>query len=519
MAEERFARLQELFHAASALPPGQRREYLESVCGGDDSLRDETLALVDAWEAGEDRLAAEVQSAASTLEREGLGGGRIGPYQILRELGAGGMGVVYLALRDDDVYRKRVAIKVATLPGGREQARLTTERQILATLEHPGIARLIDGGTTDLGRPYLVMEYVEGEPIDKYCDRLQLGTEERIELFRAVCDAVHYAHQNLVVHRDLKPGNILVTGSGEPKLLDFGIAKLLAPDVGAGQPLTATGLRPMTPEYASPEQVRGQPVTTASDVYSLGVVLYELLTGRVPFRLKGQPLEAVERAITDRDPVRPSSIAPQGRRLRGDLDNIVLVAMNKSPVKRYASALQLSEDLRRHLQGEPVIARRPTWSYLAGKFVGRNRVGLGIAAAFIALILGFAVNRAKLASDLEAERDLARRETQTAESISAFLQDLFRASHPGTADSDTARQLMDRAVVEARSQLRDEPEARAALLETLASVYANQGAYDKAEPLLAEALGLREARFGPASAQASSTREALDRMRATARSR
>jgi serine/threonine protein kinase/tetratricopeptide (TPR) repeat protein len=541
MDPDRFARLQELFHAALALSPGERRAYLEAASGGDRALVDEALLLLASAEEGADRLEEDVRVAAAALARDAGSGRRIGPYRVLRELGEGGMGVVYLAVRDDDAYRKRVAIKVASAAGGRQEARFVQERQILAALEHPGIARLLDGGSTESGRPYLVMEYVEGEPIDLYCDRCELTIAARLKLFRLVCQAVQHAHQGLVVHRDIKPGNILVTASGEPKLLDFGIAKLLSPDpLADGPPLTGTGLRPMTPDYASPEQVRGAPVTTAADVYSLGVVLYELLAGRRPFRLTDKPLHDIARLIADAEPGKPSAVVtkpveaaggqdaarrkstpeeiarargtdPKGlrRRLRGDLDNIVLKAMSKAPSRRYESALQLSEDLRRHLEDEPVLARPPTWTYLAGKFARRNRLGLAVAVAFTVLVVGFAANRARLAAELAQERDLAQRETAAARRASVFLQDLFRASDPAKADSITARELLDRAVEHTRVELEDEPGAQATLFETLGSVYGNLGLYEKSAPLLEDALRIRSLTFGASSLEAAASLESL----------
>lgn len=357
---------------------------------------------------------------------------RIGSYRILRELGRGGMGMVYLAVRDDDKFHKRVAIKVIRKGMDTEDIlkRFDQERQLLGAMNHPNIARLLDGGKTDDGRPFFVVEYVEGLALDKHCDSHRLKISERLDLFRIVCSAVHYAHQNLVVHRDLKPSNILVTSAGDVKLLDFGIAKLLNPDLVAfTQTPTAPELRLMTPEYASPEQVRGDPLTTASDVYSLGVLLYELLTGHRPYRIKTRVLQEVVRVICEVEPERPSAAvtrveevpdptsAPASgaqtatrtlgpaevsrtregrpdrlrRRLAGDVDNIVLKAMRKEPQRRYASALALSEDLKRHLDGMPVDARPDSLPYRARKFIARNRLGVGAAAAiFLALTIGLA---------------------------------------------------------------------------------------------------------------------------------
>ena len=352
-------------------------------------------------------------------------GQRVGPYRLIREIGRGGMGTVYLAVRSDDVFQKRVAIKI--LDRGTHSAsivgRFRTERQILASLEHPNIAGLLDGGTTPDGSPYFAMEYVEGQPISDFCESRPLDTTGRLQLFRKVCGAVQYAHQNLIIHRDIKPANVLVTADGTPKLLDFGIAKLLNPELGAhALAPTMIGAQLMTPEYASPEQVRGEPVTTATDVYSLGVLLYELLTGQPPYRLNSRAPAEVARVVCEAVPVRPSTVvttiryvpaagdavtqadrgaSPGGlristgpraavdterlrRRLAGDLDTIVLKALSKEPSRRYASVDQFSEDIHRHLRGLPVIARKDTLGYRASKFVHRNR------AAVVAGVLTFA---------------------------------------------------------------------------------------------------------------------------------
>ncbi len=380
---------------------------------------------------------------------------RIGDYRVLRELGRGGMGMVYLAVRDDDRFHKRVAIKVIRKGMDSEDIlkRFDQERQVLGAMNHPNIARLLDGGQTDDGRPFFVVEYVEGLPLDKHCDTHRLKISERLDLFRTVCAAVHYAHQNLVVHRDLKPSNILVTSAGEVKLLDFGIAKLLNPDLLAfTQAPTAPELRLMTPEYASPEQVRGDPLTTASDVYSLGVLLYELLTGHRPYRIKTRVLQEVVRVICEVEPERPSAAVtrveevpdPTGtagpgaatatrtlgpvevsrtregrperlrRRLTGDIDNIVLMAMRKEPQRRYASALALSEDLQRHLNGHPVDARPDSPIYRARKFIVRNRVSVAAAAAIaLALAIGLA--------GMTWQRNLAVQERDRADRIAGGM--------------------------------------------------------------------------------------------------
>ena len=341
---------------------------------------------------------------------------------MLREIGHGGMGQVYLAVRADDEYKKRVALKIVKRGMGTQNIvrRFRNERQILAGLDHPNIAKLLDGGTTEDGLPYFVMEYVEGKPITDYCDDRKLSTVERLKLFRQVCAAIQYAHQNLVVHRDIKPSNILVTDEGIPKLVDFGIAKLLNPDLsGLTLNPTATAMRLMTPEYASPEQVRGENITTASDVYSLGVVLYELLTGHRPYRVKNRLPHEILRIVCEGEPEKPSTavsrveevstrdgshtitLTPEvvsrtregepeklRRKLRGDLDNIVMMAMRKEPQRRYTTVNQLSEEVRRHLEGMPVVARKDTWAYRAEKFVKRNKVIIAAAVLIAATLLG-----------------------------------------------------------------------------------------------------------------------------------
>ena len=368
---------------------------------------------------------------------------RVGPYRLIREIGHGGMGTVHLGVRDDDAFQKRVAIKV--LKRGMDSdaivRRFRHERQILAGLEHPNIAGLLDGGTTPDGLPYFAMEYVEGQPIVEYCDAGRMDTTARLQLFRLVCAAVQHAHQNLIVHRDIKPANVLVTTDGTPKLLDFGIAKLLNPEL-AGHTLapTAAGLQLMTPEYASPEQVRGEPVTTATDIYSLGVLLYELLTGRLPYRLTSRTAADIARVVCESVPVRPSTAVTQlpdsgptagtrdaakgassqasaaydtlrtahgdllRRRLAGDLDNIVLKALSKEPARRYASVDQFSEDVRRHLAGLPVIARKDTLGYRTAKFVRRNRAIVIAATLTLLALIGGLIGTAWQARVAREER-------------------------------------------------------------------------------------------------------------------
>ena len=383
---QRWQQVKAVLSHALELDTGPRRSYLDSACANDAELRAEIDLLLDHQvDTGDDAIEQCASDAAARLrlnEAAAKEGARIGPYRILGELGHGGMGAVYLAERDDEHYRQQVAIKLIKpgLGGDIIRKRFRNEMQILAELSHPNIARLLDGGETVDRVPYLVMEHVEGRPIDVFCDEKQLPIDERLKLFSTVCAAVQYAHQHLVIHRDIKPGNILVNEEGLPKLVDFGIAKLLDQD---RTDATATAMPFMTPDYASPEQVRGTAVTTATDIYSLGVVLFELLTGRRPYRLKSGVAHEVAKAICEEEPRRPST---SQRRLHADLDNIVLMAMRKEPERRYATAEQFAEDIRRHLSGLPVRARPATLGYRAGKFVRRHKVGVA-AAALITLTL------------------------------------------------------------------------------------------------------------------------------------
>ncbi|MBV8199634.1 MAG: serine/threonine protein kinase, partial [Acidobacteria bacterium] len=403
-AARRWRRLDQLFGEASEIPAPDREEWLSGLPPEDQPLAAELRSLLSAHDRGGDFLQAAVDQAERALGGEPdaeLLGKRIGAYRLERLLGRGGMGAVYLAERADLAFRQRVAIKLLpwALASPESRHRFLLERQTLARLEHPNIARLLDGGETADGLPYLVMEYVDGEPIDRFCQRHDVDLVRRLRLFREVCGAVEHAHRNLVVHRDLKPANILVTASGEVKLLDFGIAKLLpgaeTDDVVAR---TIAGRQLLTPLFASPEQVRGEPVTTATDVYALGLLLFRLLVGAHPYRFATESPVEVVRVVCDQPPPRPSIAATAGtaglslpalrRRLRGDLDNIVLKALRKEPERRYASVEALSADLRRHLEQLPVRARPDTPGYRAAKFARRHRVGLGAAVLIAASLLG-----------------------------------------------------------------------------------------------------------------------------------
>jgi serine/threonine protein kinase len=437
--------LKDIFHAAVELASPDREAFLAGQCAGNDELHHEVSALLTAHESAGDFIqqSAFVDVGLATGDDSNrsaaITGQQIGSYRIISELGHGGMGTVYLAARADESFDKRVALKLIKR-GMDSQAivkRFVMERQILANLDHPNIARLIDGGTTGDNLPFFVLEYVEGTTITHYCDLHKLNTIERVKLFRQVCAAVQFAHQNLIVHRDLKPSNILVTKDGTPKLLDFGIAKLLSGSTPVEA--TATIARVLTPEYASPEELRGLPVTTSSDVYSLGVVLYELLSGHRPYNFENRSPEELARKITTSQPIKPSvvitrtetkgqtkdverhSVTPEAisrtrdgnidklrRRLVGDLDNILLKALRKEPERRYASVQEFSEDLRRHLEGLPVHARPDTLSYRTSKFITRHKAGVAAAAVVLLTLMSATIITGWQARVARRERDKAQ---------------------------------------------------------------------------------------------------------------
>ncbi|HEU4564502.1 MAG TPA: serine/threonine-protein kinase [Gemmatimonadaceae bacterium] len=533
LTPERRRRIEEIFDAVLDAPAPERDTLLDAACAGDAALRDEVLSLLAAHEVESPALEEIVRRAAADLVDGAALAERIGPYRLERELGRGGMGLVYLAERADGHYRRRVAIKLVrgSIDRPELRRRFEAERRILAALDHPNIAHLLDGGITRDGTPYLVMEYVNGLPVDEYCDRMRLTIGERLRLFATIARAVHHAHRNLVVHRDLKPSNILVAADGTPKLLDFGIAKILDPGlIDSTLPLTGTGMRLMTPEYASPEQVRGEPVTTASDVYSLGVVLYELLTGHRPFRHDGRPGFELERQILEREPTRPSALiarargeAPEGgwsagrasqarraspqrlrRQLAGDLDRMVLMALRKEPERRYASAEQMAEDVERYLAGQPVVAHTDSRWYRARMFVRRHRMetlAVGIITLSLAGGGGAAAWQARLAGRERDRAEAALARTQAAlresQAVSAFIIDLFEASDPSEARGDTvtARDLLARG--ERRiAELSAEPAAQARMLDAVGLVYENLGMYERAQAHMERALALRRRAHG-----------------------
>ena len=514
MTPQRWRRLREVLDGVFELPPGERQEFIDLACDGDRELQLELESLIRSHESAGtflDLPAARLEAPADLREAAGevaTPPARIGGYQVLDTLGQGGMGTVYLATRADGAYRQQVAVKVlqGALVTAETVRRFRSERQILANLEHPAIAKLLDGGSTRDGRPFLVMEYVDGVPIDRFCRERALAVDKRLELFCKVCRTVHFAHQNLVVHRDLKPGNILIDERGEPKLLDFGIAKLLAPETFPQTLVpTAPGAMPMTPEYASPEQVNGDVITTASDVYTLGVLLYELLAGRRPYPLERRDPRQVAQAISRQPLKRPSTAARRsgkrqlGRRLKGDLDNIVIMALSEEPQRRYGSAEQLARDVERHLSGLPVRARGDSFLYRAGKFAGRHKLGvataLGVFGLLMSFLLALLVQRGKILD----ERDRAAE-------VSDFLVELFEIPDPHHARGEKvlASDLLRKGAREIGWQLEDRPAVQAELLHTMGRSYMGLGLFDEAETLLTSALDLRRRLYGTEHPVASS---------------
>jgi serine/threonine protein kinase/tetratricopeptide (TPR) repeat protein len=437
---ERWKQVETIFEEVLEIPPGERSPFLERTCAGDEELRHEVDSLLESHGGAGTFLdnSDPFFSKEDLTENDSFlqSGTTIDHYRIVREIGRGGMGAVYLAERADAEYEKQVAIKLIKRGMDTDSVlrHFRNERQILASFDHPNIARLFDGGTTGGGLSYFVMEYVEGVPIDEYCNKHALSIGERLKLFREVCAAVSYAHRHLVIHRDIKRTNILVTAEGIPKLLDFGIAKILQQGDGAQPLATMTGLRLMTPEYASPEQIRGEAVTTASDVYSLGIILYELLTGSSPYRFTSRAPRDVERAITEQEPTRPSTAVLESNRnsaianrksLRGDLDNIVLMALRKEPERRYASVEQFSEDIRRHLEARPVLARKDTIGYRAAKFVRRNKAVVAAASLLFVSLLGGIITTTWEAHRARVQEAAARRQETLAKAEKARAERRF----------------------------------------------------------------------------------------------
>jgi len=536
-----LTRLEQVFHAALERDPREREAFVRDECV-DADLERQVLDLLRAETGASEFLNAQTHRPIVEILSTEQPGDRIGAFRLVRRIGQGGMGSVWLADRADGSFEQQVAIKVIRTGIDTEGVlrRFHRERQMMARLRHPAIAQVVDGGATESGRPYLVMEYVSGLPLDRYCDANRLDVPSRLDLFRRVCAGVHCAHQHLIAHRDLKPSNILVTHDGNPKLLDFGIAKVLAAD--ADDPLeTSAGDRLLTPRYASPEQVRGETVTVASDVYSLGVVLFELLTGRSPYDTADGALAALAQSICETPPPRPSRVVQiMGSResdatradtrrvcrvLDGDLDTIVLKAIQKEPERRYSSVEQFSEDIARFRRGLPVLAQRSTWWYRARRFSRRHRATvvvstagvIGMAASLVVVSTMYRdAEQARIDAQVAAKAEshqksialaalgIAREEGSVTASVCAFVEDMFQAADPDQpgASGVPAHEVTVASVLETAVQTLDAPHDMSPLVESavrdlLGATYANLSLLDEADAQLSRAIEIRTAARGP----------------------
>ncbi|MCH8246708.1 MAG: serine/threonine protein kinase [Bacteroidetes bacterium] len=537
ISPQRWSEIENVLDEALEAAPEEQSSIVDQLCGDDEELRASVMSLLKAGEQVSDFLEEperkkfeqallELVARSETDEDEEADPNlnrTVGPYRLIRRLGRGGMGQVYLGVRADDTFDKFVAVKIIRRGMDTEEIlqRFRTERRILASLVHPNIARLLDGGATEDGLSYFVMDFVDGKSITEFADEHRLSVKERLNLFQRVCSAVHYAHQNLIVHRDLKPSNILVTADGEVKLLDFGIAKFLRPEEeDFTVPITRTEVRIMTPEYASPEQARGGIITTASDVYQLGILLYELLTGGRPYNFSSERKAEIEKIICETEPERPSTaisrvttageievdvskmrgtpIERLRKQLAGDLDRIVLMALRKEADRRYQSADQFLEDIQRYLAGLPVQAQRDTWVYRSGKFIRRHKIGVAASTA-VALLL-VAISVLALRSAITTARQ--NREIQIAlekkNQVTDLMISIFEVSDPEISRGQdiTARELLDRSAERIERELADQPDVQAAMLHAIGTVYLQIGLADESKPMLERALEMRREIYG-----------------------
>ncbi len=534
MDSTRWSQLQILFEAALEQDLPNRVTFLKKACEDDLELYNEVYSLLESdrqINSLVDGHAFESVTVAGDLIEETSGPAQqIGPYLPQKQIGQGGMGIVYLADRVDGQFDQQVALKLIKRGMDSELIvrRFLGERQILARLQHPNIAGLLDGGLTEEGQPYFAMEYVEGVRILAYCNARKLGINERLDLFDQVCRAVHYAHRNLVVHRDLKPGNILITREHEVKLLDFGIARVLTDDeVGPKTILTEADQRLLTPEYAAPEQVTGGAITTQTDIYSLGVVLYELLTGLRPLKFTSHTPVEVELVLRDHTPARPSSRVFENagisethgttadrisRQLRSDLDTICLKALRKEPGRRYSSVEGLRLDIQRYLDGRPVAAQPDSAGYRLRKFYQRNRPGV-LAGVLGILLIG--VITGIYTMRLSTARDLAEQEALKAAQAFTFLSSMFEASNPLVARGDTlnARHMLDAGAARIQEELAGQPEVQAELLSVIGDAYNGLGLYLKAENHFKQALDLTRQTKGEQNAEVAGLLQRIGDMR------
>ncbi len=501
MQPQEWQRIKEVLAAALDRPAGERAEFLDEACGTDDALRREVDSLLSAHEEPQNLLERHSIDLHARLQRAtpGYVGRHFGPYRIVREIGRGGMGAVFLAERADGAFQQQVALKIIRqgVADGELERHFRRERQILASLNHPNIAKLLDGGVSETGELFLAMEFIAGEPLMDFVGHHELTVEDRLRLFVKICHAVSFAHQRLIIHRDLKPSNILVAADGEPRLLDFGLAKLSEPLPAEGEASekepTETAFRAFTPAYAAPEQILGRTVTTASDVFSLGVILYELLTREKPFHFEGKGLDDIIKTVTTGEPSAPSRavrsgdphLATRRRELKGDLDTITLKALQKDPARRYQSVADLAEDIERHFDHLPIAARPNTLSYRASRFYHRNRIAVAAAGLILlAIIAGMTVAFGQYRN--------ARRESAKADVINAFLQNVLMTGNPGGGRKGFQSTIADVWLdAEARldaGELANQPEVRAELRQVVGSGYISQGNYVAGERNIRRAL-------------------------------
>ncbi len=501
-----WEKIESLFFEALELEEGKRSAFLQRECGENESQRREVEAMLLAHESDSTLILEDKFVGDTELEFRSIK--QIGPYRVKEKIGSGGMADVYLAIRDDGQYEQEVAVKL--LRGGPNHKeliqRFRAERQILAGLNHPNIARLLDGGLTEDGLPYLVMEYIDGIDITNYCEQEDLSVADRLRLFKQVCQAVQYAHQNLVVHRDLKPSNVLVVPtkskgkSPVPKLLDFGIAKILESDNSIVSILqTRSDVRLMTPAYAAPEQVSGGPIQTTTDVYALGVLLYEILTGELPFKLEKKASSEIDRIILEELPQKPSTRVSRYS-LKGDLDNLVMMALRKEPARRYSSAEQMAEDIGRYLEKRPLLAQSDSFGYRTRKFISRNRVGVISGAAFGILLFVFSAVTLIQSRNLEQERDRAGIERDKAEQVVQVMVDMFETTSPevlASAEGLKVNEFLNILEVQSLKNLQGQPDVQGRMQQVLGRVYVARSAYGKAKTVLEGARENQLANLGP----------------------
>ncbi|WP_165271231.1 serine/threonine-protein kinase [Fodinibius halophilus] len=497
MDSDKWKKIERICYKARQLEGKKQHTYIKNACAGDDDLLDEIHSLLE--QQDQQRLKeplVQMQSSFVFSDEESVSKQTIGPYRIIRTIASGGMGNVYLAVRNDDQFERFVALKVIRkeLVSDEVLNRFYEERQILASLNHPNIARLFDGGTTDDGMPWFAMEYIEGKPIIEYCQLHDLGIEEKIDLFQEVCSAVQYAHQNLVIHQDLKPKNILISPEGTPKLLDFGIAKLMSLEQNADPDRFQNKL--MTPEYASPEQVRGRAVSTVSDVYSLGVLLYELHTGKLPYQFKEREAASIEQTICSTIPPPPSEVSDPNK-LKKDLDQIIMKALHKDPAERYTSVEQLANELKRYQLDLPVLAQDDSFPYRATKFLKRHKWSTAVSVGIAFLIMAFAIVTYIQSQTIKARAIEAERQRDRAEQVSTFLTDLFESVDPNKAEDQSlsAIELLHRGANRVETELKNQPRQQANVYLVISDVYESLGLFDKSLDLAQKAYALQQELF------------------------